>query len=254
MAHTLILLRHGQSVWNLENLFTGWFDAALTEQGEAEARAGGELLATKGMLPTVLHTSLQTRAIRTAELALAACDRSWIPVRRHWRLNERHYGDLTGKDKAATAAKYGDEQVHIWRRSYDIPPPPIADDNEFDPAADPRYAQVPPELRPASECLADVVDRMLPYWFDAVIPDLAQGETVLVAAHGNSLRALVKHLDGISDDEITGLNIPTGQPLVYELDDAFHPVEAKPVTERYLADADEIAAAAAAVANQAKGA
>ena len=240
MSHTLVLLRHGQSVWNLENLFTGWYDAALTDLGEAEARAGGRLLADKGVLPTVLHTSLQTRAIRTAELALAECDRSWIPVRRHWRLNERHYGDLTGRNKADTAAKYGDEQVHIWRRSYDTPPPPIADDNDFDPADDPRYAQVPPELRPASECLADVVDRMLPYWFDAIVPDLAAGETVLVAAHGNSLRALVKHLQGIGDDEITGLNIPTGQPLVYELGDDFRPVDDKPVEARYLADPADI--------------
>ncbi len=253
MAHTLVLLRHGQSQWNLENLFTGWYDAHLTAQGEAEARAGGELLAEKGVLPDVVHTSLQTRAIRTAELALGACDRSWIPVRRHWRLNERHYGDLTGRDKAATAARYGDEQVHIWRRSYDTPPPPIAADNEFDPNDDPRYAAIPPELRPASECLQDVVERMLPYWFDAIVPDLAAGGTVLVAAHGNSLRALVKHLDQISDDEITGLNIPTGQPLVYELGADFRPVEAKPVAERYLADPAEVEAAAKAVADQAKG-
>ncbi len=253
MAHTLVLLRHGQSVWNLENLFTGWYDAGLTELGESEARAGGRLLADKDVLPTIVHTSLQTRAIRTAELALAECDRSWIPVRRHWRLNERHYGDLTGRNKAETAERFGADQVHIWRRSYDIPPPPIADDNEFDPADDPRYAQVPPELRPPSECLKDVVERMLPYWFDAIIPDLAAGHVVLVAAHGNSLRALVKHLDDISDDEIPGLNIPTGQPLVYELGDDFRPIEDRPVEERYLADADEIAAAAEAVANQAKG-
>jgi 2,3-bisphosphoglycerate-dependent phosphoglycerate mutase len=253
MAHTLVLLRHGQSQWNLENLFTGWWDAQLTELGEREARQGGELLLEKGVLPEVCHTSLQTRAIRTAELALAACDRSWIPVRRHWRLNERHYGDLTGKDKAETAEKYGDDQVHVWRRSYDTPPPPIADDNRFNPNDDPRYADVPTELRPASECLKDVVERMLPYWFDQIVPDLATGRTVLVAAHGNSLRALVKHLDSISDDEIPGLNIPTGQPLVYELDDDFHPVEDKPVSERYLADPDEVARAAQAVADQSKG-
>ncbi|HAS11351.1 MAG TPA: phosphoglyceromutase [Acidimicrobiaceae bacterium] len=253
MSHTLVLLRHGQSVWNLENLFTGWYDAPLTELGEHEARTGGELLLEKGVLPDTVHTSLQTRAIRTAELSLAACDRSWIPVRRHWRLNERHYGDLTGRDKAETAAKYGDEQVHIWRRSYDTPPPAIEADNRFNPNDDPRYAHVPPELRPASECLKDVVERMLPYWFDQIVPDLADGHTVLVAAHGNSLRALVKHLDHISDDEIPGLNIPTGQPLVYELDDDFHPVEDKPVSERYLADPDEVAAAAAAVEAQAKG-
>ena len=253
MPHTLVLLRHGQSQWNLENLFTGWYDAPLTELGEREARLGGELLLEKDLLPDVCHTSLQTRAIRTAELALAECDRSWIRVRRHWRLNERHYGDLTGRDKAETAAKYGDDQVHIWRRSYDTPPPPIEADNRFNPNDDPRYAHVPPELRPASECLKDVVERMLPYWFDQIVPDLADGHTVLVAAHGNSLRALVKHLDHISDDEIPGLNIPTGQPLVYELDDAFHPVEDKPVAERYLADPDEVAAAAAAVEAQAQG-
>lgn len=253
MPSTLVLIRHGQSVWNLQNLFTGWYDADLTEQGEAEARAGGMLLADEGVLPDVVHTSLQTRAIRTAELALAACDRSWIPVRRHWRLNERHYGDLTGRDKAATAEKYGEDQVHIWRRSYDTPPPPIAEDNAHDPNDDPRYADVPPELRPASECLKDVVERMLPYWFDAIIPDLAAGRVTLVAAHGNSLRALVKHLDGISDDDIAGLNIPTGQPLVYELDDAFRPAADLPIADRYLADADQIAAAAKAVADQAKG-
>jgi 2,3-bisphosphoglycerate-dependent phosphoglycerate mutase len=253
MAHTLVLLRHGQSTWNLQNLFTGWWDADLTEAGEDEARAGGRLLLERGVLPDVVHTSLQTRAIRTAELALAACNRSWIPVRRHWRLNERHYGDLTGKDKAQTAAEHGEEQVHIWRRSYDIRPPAITPENPHDPNDDPRYAQVPPELRPASECLKDVVERMLPYWFDAIVPDLSTHGTVLVAAHGNSLRALVKHLDGISDEEIPGLNIPTGQPLLYELDDDFHPVDDRPVSERYLADPDEVAAAAQAVAEQGKG-
>lgn len=253
MTHTLVLLRHGQSTWNLENLFTGWYDAQLTEQGEAEARAGGELLAAKGVLPDIVHTSLQTRAIRTAELALAAADRSFIPVRRHWRLNERHYGDLTGRNKAETAAKYGDDQVLIWRRSYDVPPPHTAADNAHNPNDDARFASVPPELRPSAECLKDVVERMLPYWFDSIIPDLATGATVLVAAHGNSLRALVKHLDGISDGEITDLNIPTGQPILYELDDAFHPIEARPVAERYLADPAAIAAASKAVADQAKG-
>lgn len=253
MSYRLLLLRHGQSEWNLENLFTGWYDAQLTELGRNEATAGGELLADKGLLPDIVHTSLQTRAIRTAELSLAACDRSWIPVRRHWRLNERHYGDLTGRNKAETAAKYGDDQVHIWRRSYDIPPPAIGADNEFNPDDDPRYAAIPPELRPDAECLKDVLERALPYWYDAIVPDLANGGIVLVAAHGNSLRAIVKHLDDISDDEITGLNIPTGQPLVYELGDDFRPIDDKPVEERYLADPDEIAAAAAAVANQAKG-
>ncbi|MDZ7674661.1 MAG: phosphoglyceromutase [Acidimicrobiales bacterium] len=253
MSHTLVLLRHGQSTWNLENLFTGWYDAQLTDLGRDEARTGGEALATKGLLPDVVHTSLQSRAIHTAELSLAACDRSWIPVRRHWRLNERHYGDLTGKDKAQTAEQFGDDQVHVWRRSYDTPPPPIAPDNAHNPNDDPRYAAIPPQLRPTTECLKDVVERMLPYWFDAIVPDLATGATVLVAAHGNSLRALVKHLDEMSDDEITGLNIPTGQPLVYELGDDFLPAEAKPIDQRYLADADEIAAAAEAVANQARG-
>ena len=235
MPHTLVLLRHGQSVWNHEDLFTGWWDADLTAVGEDEARAGGRLLAERGVLPDVVHTSLQTRAIRTAELALAECGRSWIPVRRHWRLNERHYGDLTGRNKAETRERFGDEQVHIWRRSYDTPPPPIAEDNQYDPNDDERYRSVPPELLPAGECLRDVVERMLPYWFDRIIPDLLDHGVVLVSAHGNSLRALVKHLNHISDDDIPNLNIPTGQPLLYELDDDFHPVEDKPVDERYLA-------------------
>jgi 2,3-bisphosphoglycerate-dependent phosphoglycerate mutase len=211
---TLILLRHGQSTWNQENLFTGWEDVGLTELGETEARRGGELLAEHGVLPEVVHTSLQRRAIRTAELALAECERSWIPVRRSWRLNERHYGALQGKDKAQVRAEHGDEQLQAWRRGYRTPPPPL----DWDASADPRYAGLPPELVPRSECLADVVDRMLPYWFDGIVPDLGDGRVTLVAAHGNSLRALVKHLDGISDDAITELNIPTGQPLVYELD------------------------------------
>ena len=254
MAHTLVLLRHGQSQWNLDNLFTGWWDAELTDVGELEARTGGELLLEHGLLPDVAHTSLQTRAIATANLALAACDRLWVPVRRHWRLNERHYGDLTGKDKAQTTAEYGEDQVHIWRRSYDIPPPPITAANRFDPINDPRYEHIPPELRPTSECLKDVVERMLPYWFDGIIPDLAAGKTVLVAAHGNSLRALVKHLQGISDEEIPSLNIPTGQPLVYELGDDFHPLDDKTVVERYLADPAEVEAAARAVAEQGKAA
>jgi 2,3-bisphosphoglycerate-dependent phosphoglycerate mutase len=253
MSHTLILLRHGQSTWNLENLFTGWYDAALTDKGVGEARAGGLLLADKGVLPDVVHTSLQTRAIRTAEIALHAMGRSWLPVRRHWRLNERHYGELTGKNKAETAAKYGDDQVLVWRRSYDVPPPPIEDDNSFNTNRDARYAAIAPELIPEAECLADVVERMMPYWYDGIVPDLVDGKTVLVAAHGNSLRALVKHLDGISDDEITDLNIPTGQPLVYELGRNYMPLEAKPIEARYLADPAEIAAAAKAVADQAKG-
>ena len=251
MAHTLVLLRHGQSTWNLDNLFTGWYDADLTEQGQAEAVAGGALMADRGVLADVVHTSLQTRAIRTAELACHAMGRSWIPVKRHWRLNERHYGDLTGRDKAEMAERHGEEQVHIWRRSYDVPPPPISPDNEYDPAGDPRYDSVAPEVLPDAECLADVVDRLVPYWLDAIVPDLAAGKTVLVAAHGNSLRALVKHLDGIADDEIPHLNIPTGAPLLYELGDDFRPIEQLPVAERYLADPDEVPEAAEAVAEEA---
>jgi 2,3-bisphosphoglycerate-dependent phosphoglycerate mutase len=243
----LVLLRHGQSEWNAANLFTGWWDADLTELGAAEAVRGGALLAERQVLPDVVHTSVQTRAIRTADLALHAAGRSWIPVRRHWRLNERHYGDLTGRNKAETLEKYGEAQVHVWRRSYDVPPPPIEADNAFNPVDDPRYADLPPEVRPSSECLADVVRRMLPYWHDAIVPDLVTGRVVLVAAHGNSLRALVKHLDGVSDDEIVGLNIPTGIPLVYELTD-----ELLPIDHYYLGDPEAAKKAAEAVANQSK--
>jgi 2,3-bisphosphoglycerate-dependent phosphoglycerate mutase len=221
---TLVLLRHGESVWNQQNRFTGWVDVDLTEKGEAEARRGGELLATTGALPDVVHTSLQKRAIRTSTLALEAADRLWVPVRRSWRLNERHYGDLQGKDKAETLAAFGEEQFMLWRRSYDTPPPPIADDAEFSQVGDPRYDDLPPELLPRTECLADVVARMLPYWYDAIVPDLRAGRVVLVAAHGNSLRALVKHLDGIGDDEVVSLNVPTGIPLRYDLDDDLRPV------------------------------
>jgi 2,3-bisphosphoglycerate-dependent phosphoglycerate mutase len=249
---TLILLRHGESEWNAKNLFTGWWDVDLTSLGEEQAVKGGSLMADAGLAPTVLHTSLQRRAIRTAHLALDAMERSWLPVRRHWRLNERHYGDLTGKDKAQTVAEYGAEQVNVWRRSYDTPPPPTSPDNPFNANDDPRYADLPPELLPASECLADVVARMLPYWYDAIVPDLMAGHTVLVAAHGNSLRALVKHLEGIPDDEIAQLNIPTGIPLVYELDANARPVEAKAIIERYLGDPEAARAAAEAVANQTK--
>jgi 2,3-bisphosphoglycerate-dependent phosphoglycerate mutase len=220
---TLVLLRHGESVWNKENRFTGWVDVDLSPQGEAEARRGGELLVESGNLPDVLHTSLQKRAIRTAQLALEAADRLWIPVRRSWRLNERHYGDLQGKDKAETLAAFGPEQFLLWRRSYDTPPPEIADDNTYSQAGDPRYADLPPEAVPRTECLKDVVVRMLPYWYDSVVPDLRAGRTVLVAAHGNSLRALVKHLDGIADEAVVGLNIPTGIPLRYDLDDDLRP-------------------------------
>jgi len=237
----LILLRHGQSTWNEENLFTGWVDVDLTELGEREARGGGELLLEHGVLPEVVHTSLQRRAIRTAELALRECERSWIPVRRSWRLNERHYGDLQGKNKAKVREQYGDEQLRAWRRGYRTPPPPL----DWDPSDDPRYADLPRDIVPNAECLADVVDRMLPYWYDGIVPDLVAGRVTLVAAHGNSLRALVKHLDGISDDAIVELNIPTGQPLVYELDADFAVLD-----RRYL-DPDAAAAAAEQVAKQA---
>jgi 2,3-bisphosphoglycerate-dependent phosphoglycerate mutase len=251
-THRLVLLRHGESEWNQANLFTGWWDAQLTELGESQATSSGVLMAEHGVAPDVVHTSLQTRAIRTAELALFAMGRSWIPVRRDWRLNERHYGDLTGRNKAETAARFGADQVKTWRRSYDIPPPPIADDNPHNPNGDERYAQVPPDQLPRTECLKDVVARLLPYWEEGIAPDLQAGMTVLVAAHGNSLRALVKHLDGIGDDDIVELNIPTGEPLVYELGDDLRPLEAMPVDERYLRSAEEIRAAAEAVARQAE--
>jgi 2,3-bisphosphoglycerate-dependent phosphoglycerate mutase len=248
----LVLLRHGESEWNRAPArFTGWWDADLTADGEAQARAGGELLVAAGIAPDVVHTSLQTRAIRTADIALGVLGRSWIPVRRHWRLNERHYGDLTGRDKKDTAERFGADQVEVWRRSYDVPPPPIADDNPFNPNDDERYASIPAELRPLAECLKDVVERMLPYWYDGIVPDLLAGRCALVAAHGNSLRALVKHLDDIPDDEIAALNIPTGEPLVYDLDREMRPAEAKPVIERYLRNPEEIQAAADAVARQA---
>ena len=238
---TLILLRHGQSEWNLANLFTGWVDVGLTPKGEAEAVRGGELLVEHDVLPTVLHTSLQKRAIRTAELGLAACDRSWIPVRRSWRLNERHYGDLQGKDKKQTTEQYGADQVKIWRRSFDVPPPVL----EWDASSDPRYVGIPPDAIPKSECLADVVNRMLPYWYDGIVPDLVAGHVVLVAAHGNSLRGLAMHLEGLTPEEVLELNIPTGQPRVYELDDRM-----EVVSWRYL-DPDGAAAAADAVSKQA---
>ena len=246
-THTLILLRHGESLWNAENLFTGWVDVDLSDKGREEARRGGELLLQEDLLPDVLHTSLLRRAITTANMALDAADRHWIPVRRSWRLNERHYGALQGLDKAATRDKYGEEQFMLWRRSFDTPPPPIEDDAEFSQAGDPRYADLGDEM-PATECLKDVIARMLPYWESDITADLADGKVVLVAAHGNSLRALVKHLDGISDEDIVGLNIPTGIPLVYELDEDFRPLQRG---GRYL-DADAAAAAIEAVANQGK--
>jgi 2,3-bisphosphoglycerate-dependent phosphoglycerate mutase len=220
---TLVLLRHGESEWNAKNLFTGWVDVGLTDKGRAEAARAGELMRADGVRPDVVHTSLLRRAIRTAELALDAADRSWLPVSRSWRLNERHYGALQGLDKAATREQYGDEQFMRWRRSYDEPPPPLDDDNEWSQAGDPRYANLF-DVLPRTECLADVVHRMLPYWYDALIPELQAGRVLLVAAHGNSLRALVKHLDGLSDEAVVGLNIPTGIPLLYELDGSMKPV------------------------------
>jgi 2,3-bisphosphoglycerate-dependent phosphoglycerate mutase len=222
-TYTLVLLRHGQSDWNEKNLFTGWVDVGLTALGADEARRGGELLRERDLLPDVLHTSVLRRAIETAQIALDAADRMWLPVRRSWRLNERHYGALQGKDKKQTLAEFGEEQFMLWRRSYDTPPPPLADDDRWSQVGDAAYAGLPSELMPRTECLADVVDRMLPYWYDGIVPDLRLGQTVLVVAHGNSLRALVKHLDGISDDEIAGLNIPTGIPLLYRLDADLRP-------------------------------
>jgi 2,3-bisphosphoglycerate-dependent phosphoglycerate mutase len=242
----LVLLRHGESEWNAKNLFTGWVDVDLSARGEAEARHGGQLLRESGLVPDVVHTSVLKRAIRTAELALAVADRQWIPVRRSWRLNERHYGVLQGKNKKQTLEAYGEEQFLLWRRSYDTPPPPIPPDDEFSQVGDVRYAGLPPELMPRSECLADVLIRTLPYWYDAIVPDLRAGLTVLVAAHGNSLRALVKHLDGISDEAIAALNIPTGIPLRYDLDERMRPVTPG---GSYL-DPAAAAEAAAAVANQ----
>lgn len=246
-AHTLILLRHGESDWNRKNLFTGWVDVDLTDTGREEARRAGELLVEQDLLPDVLHTSLLRRAITTAHTALDVADRHWIPVRRSWRLNERHYGALQGLDKAETREKYGEEQFMLWRRSFDTPPPPIEDDAEFSQAGDPRYADLGEEL-PRTECLKDVIERMIPYWESDIVPDLQDGKVVLVAAHGNSLRALVKHLDGIDDEDIVGLNIPTGIPLLYELDADLVPVERG---GRYL-DPEAARAAIDKVANQGK--
>ena len=245
-TYTLVLLRHGQSDWNEKNLFTGWVDVGLTLQGEAEARRGGELLAERDLLPDVVHTSVMRRAIRTAEIALDAADRMWLPVRRSWRLNERHYGALQGKNKKQTLEEFGEEQFMLWRRSYDTPPPPLADDDQWSQVGEAMYAGLPDEIMPRTECLKDVVGRMLPYWYDGIVPDLRAGRTVLVAAHGNSLRALVKHLDGISDEDIAGLNIPTGIPLLYRLD-----AHMRPVTRggEYL-DPEAAAASIEAVKNQ----
>jgi len=244
---TLILLRHGESEWNAKNLFTGWVDVDLNDKGIGEARRGGELLAESRILPDVVHTSLLKRAIKTSQLALEACDRMWIPVQRNWRLNERHYGALQGKNKKETLDLYGEEQFMLWRRSYDVPPPPIDPDDPWAQTHDPRYAALPPDARPATECLADVVARMIPYWEDVIVAeDLRADKTVLVAAHGNSLRALVMHLDGISDTEIAGLNIPTGIPLVYRLNSDMRPT----VPGGEYLDPAAAASAAAAVANQ----
>jgi 2,3-bisphosphoglycerate-dependent phosphoglycerate mutase len=242
---TLVLLRHGESVWNAENLFTGWVDVPLSDKGESEARRGGELLAEAGLLPDLVHTSVLRRAIATANIALDRCDRHWIPVRRDWRLNERHYGALQGKNKKQTLERYGEDQFMLWRRSYDTPPPPIDPADEYSQSGDPRYASLGANL-PRTECLADVVARLLPYWAQAIVPDLRAGATVLLAAHGNSLRALVKHLDGVSDTAIAGLNIPTGVPLRYDLDDDLRPTNPGGT---YL-DPAAAAQSIAAVANQ----
>jgi 2,3-bisphosphoglycerate-dependent phosphoglycerate mutase len=244
---TLVLLRHGESAWNAEGLFTGWVDVELSERGTAEAQNAGTLLAESGLRPDVVHTSVLTRAIETANVTLHTAGLSWLPVQRSWRLNERHYGALQGKNKAQTRQEFGDEQFMLWRRSYDVPPPALADDAPLSQAGDPRYALLPDELLPRTECLKDVVDRLLPYWDDVIVPDLADGKVVLVVAHGNSLRAMVKRLDGISDAEIAELNIPTGIPLVYELDAGYRPVVPG---GRYL---DPEAAAVAAQAVQAQG-
>jgi 2,3-bisphosphoglycerate-dependent phosphoglycerate mutase len=246
MTHTLILLRHGQSDWNEKNLFTGWVDVRLSETGKKEAAHAGELIKESGLKPDILFTSVLTRAIETANIALDVADRAWLPVERSWRLNERHYGALQGLNKADTLEKYGEAQFMEWRRSFDVPPPPLDDSSEWSQAHDERYAGLGDEL-PRTESLKLVIDRMLPYWLSDIVPGLQSGQTVLIAAHGNSLRALVKHLDGISDEEIAELNIPTGIPLVYDLDQHLRPVAAS----RYL-DPEAAAEGAAAVASQGK--
>ncbi|ODV86858.1 hypothetical protein CANARDRAFT_196105 [[Candida] arabinofermentans NRRL YB-2248] len=245
MVHKLILVRHGQSEWNEKNLFTGWVDVSLSEIGRAEAAKAGELLKESGLKPDILFTSKLSRAIQTANIALEHAGRLFIPVERSWRLNERHYGALQGKDKAQTLAEYGSEQFMTWRRSFDVPPPPIEDDSEFSQFGEERYADVDPNVLPKTESLALVIDRMLPYWQDTIAKELLSGKTVMIAAHGNSLRALVKYLDNISDDDIAGLNIPTGIPLVYELDEKL-----KPTKPSYYLDPEAAAAGAAAVAAQ----
>ena len=245
--HKLVLMRHGESQWNLENRFTGWTDVDLTDTGREQARRAGELLKEKGFEFDLACTSVLKRAIRTLWIALDAMDRMYIPVQNNWRLNERHYGALQGLNKAETAAQYGDEQVLIWRRAYAIAPNPLALDDERHPKFDKRYAGIPTAELPATECLKDTVSRVLPYWNETIAPAIKSGSRVLIAAHGNSLRALIKHLDNVSDDDIVNLNIPTGQPLVYELDD-----DLRPIRHYYLGDAAEIEAAMAAVAAQGK--
>ena len=244
--HKLVLVRHGESEWNLENRFTGWTDVDLTPNGVEEAASGARLLTDKGYTFDVAYTSVLKRAIRTLWIIQDEMDLMWIPVVRSWRLNERHYGALQGLNKAETSAKFGEEQVFVWRRSYDTPPPPLTDDDPRNPRWDRRYADLSPEELPLTECLKDTVERMLPYWFGTIEPDVRSGKRVLIVAHGNSLRALVKHLDGISDEEIPGLNIPTGIPLVYELDDGLRPIR------HYYLDPEAAAEGAQAVANQAK--
>jgi 2,3-bisphosphoglycerate-dependent phosphoglycerate mutase len=245
--YTLVLLRHGESAWNLENRFTGWTDVDLSPKGIEEAKAAGRSMKEAGLVFDVAHTSLLKRAIRTLWLSLEEMDRVWIPIRHSWRLNERHYGALQGLNKAETAKKFGDEQVKIWRRSYATPPPPLTPDDERHPGRDPRYASLTRDLLPLTESLADTVARFLPYWHDRIVPDVKAGRRVLIAAHGNSLRALVKHLDGVSEEAVVALNIPTGIPLVYELD-----AELKPLGSRYLGDPAAVKKAAEAVANQTK--
>ena len=245
--HKVVLLRHGQSQWNLENRFTGWTDVDLTDQGREEAKAAGRVLKEKGFIFDKAHTSVLKRAIRTLWIALDELDQMWLPVRRDWRLNERHYGALQGLNKSETAEKHGEEQVLIWRRSYDVPPPALAEDNEHYPGHDPRYANLTSEELPLTECLKDTVERFLPYWHEAIVPEIQEGKRVIIVAHGNSLRALVQYLDGLSEEAVLKLNIPTGMPLVYELDD-----DLQPIKNYYLGDEEAVKAAMEAVANQGK--